>query len=198
MSPNPLLLSHAAFQQSGHPSLPALPQDSGRLAAVRPLTMPEPPPLISSSKPGGSITQVYIDKSKNWKQSIFLVNHPWELYGSCSSGNSGAVAQSRSRLRPREDALNSDGAAMDGSEESGWVESLRGTDTLHFIPHPSITLSHFSHALFFGLILFHWNTLYSRSFPCGEAGTVVSPQFIVPSRQPVHAGRASRQCRWTR
>uniref|UniRef100_A0A3Q0SM03 Nuclear receptor corepressor 2 n=1 Tax=Amphilophus citrinellus TaxID=61819 RepID=A0A3Q0SM03_AMPCI len=36
---------------------PSLPQDSGRLAAVRPLTMPEPPPLISSSKPGGSITQ---------------------------------------------------------------------------------------------------------------------------------------------
>uniref|UniRef100_A0A665WKI8 Nuclear receptor corepressor 2 n=1 Tax=Echeneis naucrates TaxID=173247 RepID=A0A665WKI8_ECHNA len=29
----------------------------GRLAAVRPLTMPEPPPLISSTKPGGSITQ---------------------------------------------------------------------------------------------------------------------------------------------
>uniref|UniRef100_A0A3B3CAN1 Nuclear receptor corepressor 2 n=1 Tax=Oryzias melastigma TaxID=30732 RepID=A0A3B3CAN1_ORYME len=28
-----------------------------RLAAVRPLSMPEPPPLISSSKPGGSITQ---------------------------------------------------------------------------------------------------------------------------------------------
>lgn len=45
-----------AFQQTGHPSLSSLPQDSGRLAAVRP--MPEPPPLISSSKPGGSITQV--------------------------------------------------------------------------------------------------------------------------------------------
>uniref|UniRef100_A0A3Q3GJR7 Nuclear receptor corepressor 2 n=1 Tax=Labrus bergylta TaxID=56723 RepID=A0A3Q3GJR7_9LABR len=40
-----------------HPSLSSLPQDSGRLAAVRPLTMPDPPPLISSSKPGGSITQ---------------------------------------------------------------------------------------------------------------------------------------------
>uniref|UniRef100_A0A4W6FJN4 Nuclear receptor corepressor 2 n=1 Tax=Lates calcarifer TaxID=8187 RepID=A0A4W6FJN4_LATCA len=49
--------SRTAFQQAGHPSLPSLPQDSGRLAAVRPL-MPEPPPLISSTKPGGSITQV--------------------------------------------------------------------------------------------------------------------------------------------
>ncbi|XP_063346347.1 nuclear receptor corepressor 2 isoform X1 [Pelmatolapia mariae] len=48
------LLHFNSFQPSGHPSLP---QDSGRLAAVRPLTMPEPPPLISSSKPGGSITQ---------------------------------------------------------------------------------------------------------------------------------------------
>uniref|UniRef100_A0A8C8A3W6 Nuclear receptor corepressor 2 n=1 Tax=Oryzias sinensis TaxID=183150 RepID=A0A8C8A3W6_9TELE len=47
----------SAFQQAGHPSLSALPQDSVRLAAVRPLSMPEPPPLISSSKPGGSITQ---------------------------------------------------------------------------------------------------------------------------------------------
>lgn len=28
------------------------------MAAVRPLHMPEPPPLISSNKPGGSITQV--------------------------------------------------------------------------------------------------------------------------------------------
>lgn len=28
------------------------------MAAVRPLTMPDPPPLISSTKPGGSITQV--------------------------------------------------------------------------------------------------------------------------------------------
>uniref|UniRef100_A0A3Q2YCC0 Nuclear receptor corepressor 2 n=1 Tax=Hippocampus comes TaxID=109280 RepID=A0A3Q2YCC0_HIPCM len=32
-------------------------QDSARQAAVRPLIMPEPPPLISSTKPGGSITQ---------------------------------------------------------------------------------------------------------------------------------------------
>lgn len=54
-----LMLSPTAFQQGGHPSLSGLPQDSSRLAAVRPLTMPEPPPLISSSKPGGSITQVY-------------------------------------------------------------------------------------------------------------------------------------------
>uniref|UniRef100_A0A3B3U7X8 Nuclear receptor corepressor 2 n=1 Tax=Poecilia latipinna TaxID=48699 RepID=A0A3B3U7X8_9TELE len=39
------------------PSLAGLPQDSVRLAAVRPLSMPDPPPLISSNKPGGSITQ---------------------------------------------------------------------------------------------------------------------------------------------
>uniref|UniRef100_A0A668AF65 Nuclear receptor corepressor 2 n=1 Tax=Myripristis murdjan TaxID=586833 RepID=A0A668AF65_9TELE len=45
------------FQQAGHPAPPGLQQDSGRLAAVRPLHMPEPPPLISSNKPGGSITQ---------------------------------------------------------------------------------------------------------------------------------------------
>ncbi|XP_024131087.1 nuclear receptor corepressor 2 isoform X2 [Oryzias melastigma] len=51
------LLHFNTFQQAGHPSLSALPQDSVRLAAVRPLSMPEPPPLISSSKPGGSITQ---------------------------------------------------------------------------------------------------------------------------------------------
>lgn len=60
-----------AFQQGGHPSLPGLPQDSGRLAAVRPLTMTEPPPLIPSTKPGGSITQVYTFK-KNIVQS-----HSW-------------------------------------------------------------------------------------------------------------------------
>uniref|UniRef100_A0A673A1N6 Nuclear receptor corepressor 2 n=1 Tax=Sphaeramia orbicularis TaxID=375764 RepID=A0A673A1N6_9TELE len=48
-----------SFQQTGHPSIPGLPQDSGRLAAVRPLPMPEPPPLISSTKPGGSITQTF-------------------------------------------------------------------------------------------------------------------------------------------
>lgn len=47
-----------AFQQGAHPSIVGLPQDGGRLATVRPLTMPEPPPLISSTKQGGSITQV--------------------------------------------------------------------------------------------------------------------------------------------
>lgn len=47
-----------ALQQIGHPLLAGLPPDSVRLPAVRPLTMPEPPPLISSTKPGGSITQV--------------------------------------------------------------------------------------------------------------------------------------------
>uniref|UniRef100_A0A672JLZ3 Nuclear receptor corepressor 2 n=1 Tax=Salarias fasciatus TaxID=181472 RepID=A0A672JLZ3_SALFA len=52
------LVCLAAYQPGGHPSLASLPQDSGRLAAVRPL-MPEPPPLISSSKPGGSITQYF-------------------------------------------------------------------------------------------------------------------------------------------
>ncbi len=59
------LSSSPAFQQAGHPSLPTLPQDGGRLAAVRPLTMPEPPPLISSSKPGGSITQVKLHTNEN-------------------------------------------------------------------------------------------------------------------------------------
>lgn len=33
-------------------------QPQERMAAVRPLHIPEPPPLISSAKPGGSITQV--------------------------------------------------------------------------------------------------------------------------------------------
>ncbi|MED6272126.1 hypothetical protein CHARACLAT_027109, partial [Characodon lateralis] len=51
------LLHFNAFQQVGHPSFSGLPQDSVRLAAVRPLSMPDPPPLISSNKPGGSITQ---------------------------------------------------------------------------------------------------------------------------------------------
>uniref|UniRef100_A0A8D3BLC8 Nuclear receptor corepressor 2 n=1 Tax=Scophthalmus maximus TaxID=52904 RepID=A0A8D3BLC8_SCOMX len=60
-----------AFQQAGHSSLSGLPQDSGRLAAVRPLTMPEPPPLISSTKPGGSITQV--EHHTNEKEGLEIV-----------------------------------------------------------------------------------------------------------------------------
>lgn len=54
-SPTAPPLSFPAYQPAGHGSMP---QDAGRLAAVRPLAMPEPPPLISSNKPGGSITQV--------------------------------------------------------------------------------------------------------------------------------------------
>lgn len=53
-----LCSSFSAFQQGAHPAIVGLSQDGGRLAAVRPLTMPEPPPLISSTKQGGSITQV--------------------------------------------------------------------------------------------------------------------------------------------
>ncbi|XP_031426191.1 nuclear receptor corepressor 2 isoform X4 [Clupea harengus] len=51
-------LSHEQQQQLLHynSSLAGL-QDSGRMAAVRPLHIPDPPPLISSNKSGGSITQ---------------------------------------------------------------------------------------------------------------------------------------------
>ncbi|CAL1616291.1 unnamed protein product [Knipowitschia caucasica] len=49
------LLHYNSFQQSGHSAV-GLSQDS-RLATVRPMAMPEPPPLISSSKPGGSISE---------------------------------------------------------------------------------------------------------------------------------------------
>ncbi|XP_064882678.1 nuclear receptor corepressor 2 isoform X5 [Oncorhynchus nerka] len=52
-----LLHYNSSFQQVGHSGPPGLQQDGIRLAAVRPLHMPEPPPLISSNKPGGSITQ---------------------------------------------------------------------------------------------------------------------------------------------
>lgn len=55
----------SAFQQGAHPAIVGLPQDGGRLAAVRPLTIPEPPPLISSTKQGGSITQVMYTVEKN-------------------------------------------------------------------------------------------------------------------------------------
>lgn len=135
-------------------------------------------------------------KAKEKKQQgfFFLVNHPWKLNDSAFPGHSGAVAQSRSWLGPWQDALNSDGAAMDGSEESGWVElwrwALYPTSQHHVLSTPS-------HA--FSLVVsFLSVTLCSRSFPRGEAGTVVSSQFILPSRQPVHAGCASWQCRWTR
>ncbi|TRY98024.1 hypothetical protein DNTS_008744 [Danionella cerebrum] len=40
-----------------NPSLASTLQAQDRMAAVRPLHIPEPPPLISSGKPGGSITQ---------------------------------------------------------------------------------------------------------------------------------------------
>ncbi|KTF82950.1 hypothetical protein cypCar_00017388, partial [Cyprinus carpio] len=40
-----------------NPSLAPSLQPQERMAAVRPLQIPEPPPLISSAKPGGSITQ---------------------------------------------------------------------------------------------------------------------------------------------
>uniref|UniRef100_A0A3P9AIK9 Nuclear receptor corepressor 2 n=1 Tax=Esox lucius TaxID=8010 RepID=A0A3P9AIK9_ESOLU len=52
-----LLHYNPSFQQTGHSGPPGLQQDGARLAAVRPLHMPEPPPLISSNKSGGSITQ---------------------------------------------------------------------------------------------------------------------------------------------
>uniref|UniRef100_A0A669CAY2 Nuclear receptor corepressor 2 n=1 Tax=Oreochromis niloticus TaxID=8128 RepID=A0A669CAY2_ORENI len=55
VSPRDMAKSNQLLKSHSH-NLIHLP-DSGRLAAVRPLTMPEPPPLISSSKPGGSITQ---------------------------------------------------------------------------------------------------------------------------------------------
>uniref|UniRef100_A0A8C9TBI6 Nuclear receptor corepressor 2 n=1 Tax=Scleropages formosus TaxID=113540 RepID=A0A8C9TBI6_SCLFO len=53
-----LSCSPSAFPPTVH-SLPlGLQPEGGRLAAVRPLNIPDPPPLISSTKPGGSITQV--------------------------------------------------------------------------------------------------------------------------------------------
>ncbi|KAG9354845.1 hypothetical protein JZ751_001558, partial [Albula glossodonta] len=52
-----MLHLNPAYQPPPHSIPLGLPQDSSRLAAVRPLHIPEPPPLISSSKPGGSITQ---------------------------------------------------------------------------------------------------------------------------------------------
>lgn len=63
----------SAFQQAGHPLIPSLSQDSGRLAAVRPL-MPEPPPLISSTKPGGSITQVFYHTRENRGFYLVIMN----------------------------------------------------------------------------------------------------------------------------
>ncbi|KAK6313068.1 hypothetical protein J4Q44_G00164150 [Coregonus suidteri] len=52
-----LLHYNSSFQQAGHSGPPGLQHDGVRLAAGLPLHMPEPPPLISSNKPGGSITQ---------------------------------------------------------------------------------------------------------------------------------------------
>uniref|UniRef100_W5MFZ2 Nuclear receptor corepressor 2 n=1 Tax=Lepisosteus oculatus TaxID=7918 RepID=W5MFZ2_LEPOC len=53
-----LLHYNPGFPSSPHPAMPSNPQqESGRLAAIRPLHIPEPPPLISSGKSGGSITE---------------------------------------------------------------------------------------------------------------------------------------------
>ncbi|XP_039627956.1 nuclear receptor corepressor 2 isoform X1 [Polypterus senegalus] len=59
-----ILHCSSVFQPSAHHMAVNLQQENSRLAAVRPLHIPDPPPLISSSKfsggperPGGSITQ---------------------------------------------------------------------------------------------------------------------------------------------
>ncbi|CAB1321843.1 unnamed protein product, partial [Coregonus sp. 'balchen'] len=57
VGPEDLRATTLGRPQVGHSGPPGLQQDGARLAAVRPLHMPEPPPLISSNKPGGSITQ---------------------------------------------------------------------------------------------------------------------------------------------
>lgn len=112
----------SAFQQGAHPAIVALPQDGARLAAVRPLTMPEPPPLISSTKQGGSITQVLcaVEKALHFQTQWSKRCEKTALF--CSSGHPRPAAQSSSWLGPWQDAPHTDGAVLDGAEESGWVK----------------------------------------------------------------------------
>uniref|UniRef100_A0A8C8K180 Nuclear receptor corepressor 2 n=1 Tax=Oncorhynchus tshawytscha TaxID=74940 RepID=A0A8C8K180_ONCTS len=89
----------SAFQQVGHSGPPGLQQDGIRLAAVRPLHMPEPPPLISSNKPGGSITQV-----QTFRTNMHLTttsNERVKLTSAVSCGVIGCCAPLRLSLPPQ-------------------------------------------------------------------------------------------------
>ncbi|KAF7199803.1 nuclear receptor corepressor 2 isoform X3 [Nothobranchius furzeri] len=121
------LLNFSPFQPAGHPSLSGLPQDSVRLAAVRPLTMPEPPPLISSSKPGGSITQGTPVQLHSPAHGLDHTKMPPTSMGLSWMEKKGAGSfpvVKREQLSPHSsssqaDNLSSQGAAHDGSSGRG-------------------------------------------------------------------------------
>ncbi|GLD72255.1 nuclear receptor corepressor 2 isoform X1 [Lates japonicus] len=147
------LLHFNSFQQAGHPSLPSLPQDSGRLAAVRPL-MPEPPPLISSTKPGGSITQgtpVQLHSPahglEHGKMPAAQIGLPWMDHR--KGGPYPVVKQEQ--LSPRSsssqaDNLSTQGTPHDNAAGRASIPAVQGGSITKGIPgtrmHPDSPVSH--------------------------------------------------------
>ncbi|KAM9744671.1 nuclear receptor corepressor 2 isoform 3-T4 [Menidia menidia] len=136
------LLHFSTFQQAGHPSLSALPQDSVRLAPVRPLTMPEPPPLISSSKPGGSITQgtpVQLHSPAHGldhtKMAPGPMGLPWiekKVAGTFPVVKQEQLSPHSSSSQP--DNLSTQGASYDGSSGRASIPAVQGGSITKGIP----------------------------------------------------------------
>ncbi|XP_055367301.1 nuclear receptor corepressor 2 isoform X4 [Betta splendens] len=149
------LLHFNSLQQAGHPLLTSLPQDSGRLAAVRPLTMPEPPPLISSTKPGGSITQgtpvqlhspaLGLDHGKVPPTQMGL---PWidqrKVGGPFPMVKQEQLSPRSSSSQP--DNLSTQGAPHDSAAGRGSIPAVQGGSITKGIPgtrmHPEASLSY--------------------------------------------------------
>ncbi|XP_054630962.1 nuclear receptor corepressor 2 isoform X2 [Dunckerocampus dactyliophorus] len=144
------LLQFNSFQQSGHPGLPGLPQDSGRQAAVRPLIMPEPPPLISSAKPGGSITQgtpVQLHSPahgfEHGKMPSAQMSLPW-MDQRKVGGPFPVVKQEQ--LSPRSSSLQADNPSPQGTAHDGTGRAVQGGSITKGIPgtrmHPDSSISY--------------------------------------------------------
>ncbi|XP_057688811.1 nuclear receptor corepressor 2 isoform X2 [Corythoichthys intestinalis] len=143
------LLQFNSFQQVGHPALSGLPQDSARQAAVRPLIMPEPPPLISSTKPGGSITQ-------GTPIQLHSPAHGFE-HGKIPSSQMGLSwidqrkvggpfpVVKQEQLSPRSSSLQADNPSAQGTPHDG-ARAVQGGSITKGIPgtrmHPDSSISY--------------------------------------------------------
>uniref|UniRef100_A0A3Q2Q4D6 Nuclear receptor corepressor 2 n=1 Tax=Fundulus heteroclitus TaxID=8078 RepID=A0A3Q2Q4D6_FUNHE len=141
-----------AFQQVGHASHAGLPQDSVRLAPVRPLSMPDPPPLISSNKPGGSITQgtpVQLHSAAHGLEHAKMPSAPMGLsWMEKKVGTFPVVKQEQ--LSPHSssqaDGLSNPGPAHDASSARGGCQPVQGGSITKGLPgtriHPESAVSY--------------------------------------------------------
>lgn len=138
------LLHYNSFQQTGHSSL----AESGRLAAIRPLSMPEPPPLISSTKPGGSITQgtpVQLHSPAHGLDHSKAPSSQMSWVDQRKVGLYPVVKQEQ--LSPRSSSSQADGTSTQGaSHESAAGRAVQGGSITKGIPgtrmHPDSSISY--------------------------------------------------------